>query len=86
MLLGRSAPEPSCTLLHCPRRSRPSRHPCLALPCQQVLQTEADNKAGKAIARYIYSAFNDATGEPTADANPLLRRGRTKLSATNPLL
>ena len=52
----------------------------------QVLQTEVDQRAGKAIQRYIYSAFNDATGEPTSDSNPLLRRGRSKLSATNPLL
>ena len=52
----------------------------------QVLQAEADDRAGKAIQRYIYSAFNDATGEPTADANPLLRPGRSRLSATNPLL
>jgi hypothetical protein len=51
-----------------------------------VLQTEAHERAGKAIQRYIYSAFNEATGEPTSDANPLLRPGRSKLSATNPLL
>jgi hypothetical protein len=51
----------------------------------QVMQAEADEKAGKAIQRYISRAFNDATGEPTADSNPLLRRNH-KLSATNPLL
>jgi hypothetical protein len=49
------------------------------------MQAEADEKAGKAIQRYISRAFNDATGEPTADSNPLLRRNH-KLSATNPLL
>lgn len=49
------------------------------------MQAEADDKAGKAIARYIRMAFNDRTGEPTADSNPLLRRSH-KLSATNPLL
>ena len=53
---------------------------------RQVMQAEADAKAGKAIQRYIYSAFRDQTGEPTAaDANPLVRRNH-KLSATNPLL
>jgi hypothetical protein len=51
----------------------------------QVLQAEADDKAGKAIARYIRMAFSDATGEPTSDLNPLLRQNH-KLSATNPLL
>eukprot|EP00887_Chlorella_sp_A99_P004350 scaffold15.g4350.t1 len=50
-----------------------------------VMQAEADDRACKAISRYIYSAFRDATGEPTSDANPLLRRNH-KLSATNPLL
>lgn len=61
-------------------------HLSLAPPSHalQVMQTEADEKAGKAIARYIYRAFNDATGETTSDSNPLLRRSR--LSATNPLL
>ncbi|KAL4436390.1 hypothetical protein ABPG77_009952 [Micractinium sp. CCAP 211/92] len=52
---------------------------------RQVMQAEADVKAGKAIERYMRMAFNDATGEPTADSNPLLRRNH-KLSATNPLL
>ncbi|KAL4855520.1 G patch domain-containing protein 2 [Chlorella vulgaris] len=52
---------------------------------KQVLQAEADDKAGKAIARYLHMAFNDTTGEPTRDSNPLLRRSH-KLSATNPLL
>lgn len=33
----------------------------------------------------IHMAFSDATGEPTRDTNPLLRR-HSKLSATNPLL
>lgn len=51
----------------------------------QVMQADADAKAGKAIERYMRMAFNDATGEPTADSNPLLRRNH-KLSATNPLL
>lgn len=49
------------------------------------MQADADAKAGKAIERYMRMAFNDATGEPTADSNPLLRRNH-KLSATNPLL
>lgn len=53
---------------------------------KQVMQAEADEKAGKTIQRYMYMAFNDATGEPTNDSNPLLRKGRSKLSATNPLL
>lgn len=52
----------------------------------QVMQADADDRAGKAISRYIYSAFRDQTGEPTADSNPLLRPGRSKLNATNPLL
>lgn len=52
---------------------------------KQVMQAEADEAATKAIQRYIYRAFSDATGEPTSDANPLLRRSR-KTSATNPLL
>ena len=64
----------------------PSPLPALtSLACPQVMQAEADEKAGKAIQRYISRAFNDATGEPTADSNPLLRRNH-KLSATNPLL
>lgn len=49
------------------------------------MQAEADDKAGKAIARYIRMAFSDRTGEPTSDSNPLLRRNH-KLRATNPLL
>jgi hypothetical protein len=49
------------------------------------MQAEADEAAAKAIQRYIFRAFSDATGEPTSDANPLLRRSR-KASATNPLL
>lgn len=49
------------------------------------MQAEADDKAGKAIARYMRMAFNDATGEATSDSNPLLRRNH-KLRATNPLL
>ncbi|EFN52654.1 hypothetical protein CHLNCDRAFT_54290 [Chlorella variabilis] len=52
---------------------------------RQVMQAEADDKAGKAIARYMHMAFNETTGEPTRDSNPLLRRSH-KLSATNPLL
>ena len=50
-----------------------------------MLQAEADDKAGKAIQRYMHMAFRDATGEATRDSNPLLRRNH-KLSATNPLL
>lgn len=61
--------------------SPPRRVPALL----QVMQAEADDKAGKAIARYIHMAFSDSTGEPTRDSNPLLRRNH-KLSATNPLL
>lgn len=52
---------------------------------QQVLQAEVDDKAGKAIQRYMYMAFNDVTGEPTRDANPL-KKGRTRLAPSNPLL
>ena len=52
---------------------------------RQVLQAEVDDRAGKAIQRYMYMAFNDTTGEATADVNPLLRRNR-RLTATNPLL
>lgn len=52
---------------------------------RQVTQAEADDRAGKAIQRYMYMAFNDATGEATADVNPLLRRNK-RLTATNPLL
>ena len=48
------------------------------------MQAETDEEAGKAIHRYIYSSMVDATGEPTADRNPLLRR--SKLSSSNPLL
>ncbi len=42
--------------------------------------------AGKVIQQYIFRAFNDATGEVTGDTNPLLRRNKSKLRATNPLL
>ena len=52
---------------------------------RQVMQAEADDEAGKAIARYIYSAFSETTGAPTRDTNPLLRRDK-RTSATNPLL
>lgn len=58
---------------------------CLLYCLLQVMQHEADDGVGKAIGRYIYSAFRDAAGEPTSDSNPLLRRNH-KLSATNPLL
>ena len=51
---------------------------------QRVLAAKAEENAGKAIARYIYSVFNETTGEPTLDDNPLLRN--SKLTATNPLL
>ena len=59
--------------------------PSPAASTLQVMQAEADDKAGKAIARYMHMAFNETTGEPTRDSNPLLRRSH-KLSATNPLL
>lgn len=52
---------------------------------RQVAQADADAAAGQAIQRYMYMAFNDATGEATADVNPLLRRNK-RLTATNPLL
>ena len=48
------------------------------------MQAEADDKAGKAIHRYIYSAMAGVTGEATTDRNPLLHR--SKLSSSNPLL
>ncbi|DBB05130.1 TPA: hypothetical protein ACH3X3_010386 [Trebouxia sp. C0006] len=51
---------------------------------QQILQAEADEAAGRAIQQYMYRAFNDMSGEPTSDSNPLLRQH--KLSRTNPLL
>ena len=51
---------------------------------RQVWQAEVDDAAGKAIQAYIYSAFNDATGEAGPDNNPLLRRN--KLTSSNPLL
>ncbi|KAL0035657.1 hypothetical protein WJX79_006249 [Trebouxia sp. C0005] len=51
---------------------------------QQILQAEADEAAGRAIQQYMYRAFNDRSGEPTSDSNPLLRQH--KLSKTNPLL
>ncbi|KAL3147163.1 hypothetical protein ABBQ32_002670 [Trebouxia sp. C0010 RCD-2024] len=51
---------------------------------QQILQTEADEAAGKALQRYMYRAFNDLSGAPTTDSNPLVRQN--KLSRTNPLL
>lgn len=50
----------------------------------QILQTEADEAAGKALQRYMYRAFNDLSGAPTTDSNPLVRQN--KLSRTNPLL
>jgi hypothetical protein len=53
---------------------------------RQIMHAEDKAKAGKDISRYIYMAFSDATGEPTADNNPLLRTGKNKLSTTNPLL
>ena len=47
---------------------------------KQVMQAEADDKAGKEIARFIYSAGRNG------DTNPLLRGGKSRLSASNPLL
>jgi len=53
---------------------------------KQVMQTESDEKAGKELARLVYSAFrDDGNGRSTTDENPLLRRDR-KISARNPLL
>jgi hypothetical protein len=55
---------------------------------KQVLQAEADEKAGKELAKLVYSAFRDDGGGgsgSTTDVNPLLRKNR-KLSAQNPLL
>ena len=74
-----------CKPWHPNAHPQPPACPLTSLACPQVMQAEADEKAGKAIQRYISRAFNDATGEPTADSNPLLRRNH-KLSATNPLL
>ena len=76
------SPPPPHTHLQ-PLNTQPHRHPLP--PALQVMQSEADAKAGKAIERYMRMAFNDSTGEPTADSNPLLRRNH-KLSASNPLL
>jgi hypothetical protein len=90
--LLRPAPEFAPLCPRSPCSPSPPHHPTpdpTAPPCHrpdsQVMQAEADDRAGKAIARYIRLAFNDATGEPTRDSNPLLRRNH-KLSATNPLL
>lgn len=44
------------------------------------VQAEADDKASKAIDRYMYRAFR----EDDADSNPLTRRNN--LSISNPLL
>ena len=57
---------------------------------KQVMQTVADEKAGKQLARLVYTAFRDGgggdgSGGGTTDVNPLLRKNR-KLSARNPLL
>jgi G-patch domain len=57
---------------------------------KQIMQTEADEKAGKELARLVYSAFRDGGGDGgggggTTDVNPLLRKNK-KLSARNPLL
>ena len=55
---------------------------------KQVMQTEADEEAGKELARLVYSAFRDGGGgggSTTTDVNPLLRKNR-KLSSRNPLL
>jgi hypothetical protein len=58
---------------------------------RQVMQTEADEQVSKEISQYIYRSFKQDgcsdIGEQTADDNPLLRKkGRNKLSLTNPLL
>ena len=50
----------------------------------QILQTEADEAAGRALQQYMYRAFSDLSGAPTTDSNPLVRQN--KLSRTNPLL
>ncbi|KAL4517961.1 hypothetical protein Ndes2526A_g02327 [Nannochloris sp. 'desiccata'] len=53
---------------------------------KQVMQAESDEKAGKELARLVYSAFRDGgDGGSTTDVNPLLRKNR-KISARNPLL
>ena len=55
---------------------------------KQVMQADVDDKAEKALAKLVYSAFRDGDGGPggsTKDDNPLLRKNR-KLSARNPLL
>jgi hypothetical protein len=51
---------------------------------RQVWQAEVDEAASKAIQRYIFMAFNDTTGEATADSNPIMRENR--LTSSNPLL
>jgi ATP-dependent Clp protease ATP-binding subunit ClpB len=58
---------------------------------RQVMQTEADEQVSKEISQYIYRSFKQdgcsGIGEQTADDNPLLRKkGKNKLSLTNPLL
>lgn len=57
------------------------------LQTMQVWQAEVDDAAGKAIQRYLSRALrDDGGGGDTTDINPLLRRGRHKLSSSNPLL
>lgn len=52
---------------------------------RQVMQTEVDDKAGKEIARFVYSALGETAGTSTQDVNPLLKRNH-RLSRSNPLL
>lgn len=47
---------------------------------------EEDHERGKAIQRYFQNAFNAPSTEASADTNPLQRKGRHRLTATNPLL
>lgn len=48
---------------------------------RQVMQAEADDKAGKALDRYIFREFRD---DSSLDTNPLMRKNN--LTRSNPLL
>lgn len=54
---------------------------------KQVLQAEVNDNAGKEIAKYIYSAFNEEDGPASGQrsSNPLVHK-KSKLTASNPLL
>lgn len=55
---------------------------------QQVWQAEVDEEAERQLRRFMAREFADEgmSGGSTTDTNPLLRRTKNKLSASNPLL